>query len=74
MGETYLELEIKGSFDSILQFALKLCSVYQTPDKHASYYSKDGLHCFSLARDDNLDAYIKNLSSELGIEVRKKSQ
>jgi hypothetical protein len=34
----------------------------------------DGLHCFSLARDDNLDAYIKNLSSELGIEVRKKSQ
>lgn len=69
MGETYLELKIKGDPYSIVKFALGICSAYQTTDKHASYNCMDGLHCFSLARDENLDAYIKELSSALNIEV-----
>jgi len=66
----YRELEISGESDSILKFVFELCSAYQSKSKYSSYFTRDGLHCFYLARNGKLDSYIKEKASELNLEVR----
>ena len=70
MEAIYRELRIEGKPDSILKFASELCSAYQSKSKHSSYFTRDGLHCFYLARNGKLDSYIKEKALKLDLEVR----